>query len=744
MIKLILLGALIVAGQVAVAQKIPIPPMPKGYPRMTDPSAVSSRGRGAADRWVNAPEELEGRLQMYWDSHATQIYIGGEEFGRAGGPPAPVPTVRYPGNRSGITNYQRPPLEQIRLHQDSLGVWMKNKGTGQYEWVDPAKTGTAMDAINVEILRIARDAAAVYACEGDEAYARLAAKVFDTYMTGLYYRDVPVDTLHTHQQTLVGLTSFEVIHETAVNPATECYDLLHDYLCAGYADKIPIYEDTFRKWADVIIAGGVPQNNWNLLQAQYVLRIAAVIQDNEAYADGRGREWYLNRILNEDSIRQWSIGKLIDYGFDPVTGLWRECPNYSCMVVEEFSNFIRITRRLTGINLPEYYPILGKAVTALPQYLFPNGLIAAWGDGGYTPLRRNLFIPLQEPLSGYTTPVFYSEAVSWFASRSGDDPHNSLMFSVAGSEGNHMHANGISLELYGKGYVLAPDMGKGTGYGTLDHNEYYAQFPAHNTVCVDGVSSYATMESHHAFKLESCYPEPMDKSAPKGISFGDFSFIEPETAALQRRQVVMITNDAGGYYIDIFRSRRQDGKDDFHDYFFHGLGQEFELDVDGLEPTQELAFAGAHLYGYSYLWDKYSATTDKDVHGRFIMKSSDGSETGLNMWMAGSPERDVFKALSPAVRSCDRARIPYDVGHSPCRTFVARQHGEAWDRPFVAVYEPYCSDDACFVGQVDFENDKKCMTVTVKRKDGRTDVVKSYSDGRLVVRSCGRSVRNRK
>ena len=32
--------------------------------------------------------------------------------------------------------------------------------------------------------------------------------------------------------------------------------------------------------------------------------------------------------------------------------------------------------------------------------------------------------------------------------------------------------------------------------------------------------------------------------------------------------------------------------------------------------------------------------------------------------------------------------MPYNIKEQPTLTFVARQHGEAWNRPFVSVYEP--------------------------------------------------------
>ena len=93
-----------------------------------------------------------------------------------------------------------------------------------------------------------------------------------------------------------------------------------------------IYAGAFKKWADNIIANGVPHNNWNLMQAHYIMNIGMILEDNKQYPDGKGREYYIDYVLNRSSIRQWSLARLADYGFDPQTGIWTECPGY-CNVV---------------------------------------------------------------------------------------------------------------------------------------------------------------------------------------------------------------------------------------------------------------------------------------------------------------------------------------------------------------------------------------------------------------------------
>lgn len=794
--------SLCIGGSVAARQPIEIPTLKKEYPRMVDDSAcrqnicqllatpagqeamtrLRNRMEPYVARHVSDPDWLVDRLQMYWHSHATKVFVNGEVLDHVEGH-APVPTVRYPASRGGQSNYARPALADVLPRQDSLGLWMRNRTTGRMEWVDPRETGGNVGSINLEIMNLARDAAFLWWWSGDERYARMAADVFDTYMTGLYWREVPVDLNHGQQQTLVGLTSFEVIHENTAVPAAECYDFLHDYLVGTHPDKIAIYEDAFRKWAAVIVANGVPHNNWNLIQAQFVLRMALVLNDDKAYADGRGRRYWINEILNESSIRQWSIGRLIDFGFDPETGLWEESPGYATMVLSEFTSFVALVDEVLGVDLVAAYPILAQAVANVPQYLFPNGMGVNWGDGHYGRMRTDFYPrmianarrygkPEQEqlftalyrcfdPAAGrtdpgtrlpdkvetftsmkpltldasiaagrveeYVTPTFHSPGVSWFAARSGMDPERSLMLSVCGSKGNHMHANGISMELYGKGYVLAPDLGRGKGYTTLDYMEFYSQFPAHNTVCVDGVSSYPVMMSQHAFRLEGCYPEPERREGYyDGVLYGDFSFLEPETQSDQRRQLLIVNTDPDhAYYVDLFRSRRRDGQDRMHDYFYHNIGQEFTLNLE-TSPTEELAFAGGHLYAYSYLWDKHSVKSDRDVEGRFTMHLPEGGQVGMRMWMRGEKNREIFRALSPAIDALTRTPMPYDVAKSPTQTFVARQYGEAWTHPFAAVYEPFDSTGSA-IERVEWFDCGAASTVGVRvtKSNGRVDRILS-------------------
>ena len=744
------------------------------------------------------PDWLYSRLQMFWKTNASDVFVNGEAFAHPGGERAAEPTVKYNGTRSVASNYNRPKLEDLVPYDDDEqgNVTYINKVTGKMEKTSPAKTGCNIAGVNHQIISLARDAARIYAATGDMRYGQMAAKVFDVYMKGIAYRNVPIDLNHGHQQTLVGMTTFEVIHEDVINELTQMYPLIKHLV----KDDQAVIEAGFKKWAENIIANGVPHNNWNLFQADFIVKIALVLQDNQAYADGKGKQYYLDYIVNQNSIRQWSMNKLIDFGFDAKSKTWYESPGYSTTVLSSICDFANILDEKAGIDLFKLRPILTEAVKTSAEYLFPNRMIAGFGDthpgylntGGidqvlkYATRHKNKNLisemnllknavapkaPISE-IEAYTSTLFYAPNVSWIAMRSGMDKQHDLMASVNASLGNHQHANGISLELYGKGYVLGPEAGIGrTLYSGLDYLEYYSQMPAHNTVVVDGVSSYPVMMSQHAFKVVASYPEvskeqpaskklsekklsiQKDSELKDKITYATVSFIEPETQAQQQRTTAIVKTSAkGGYYIDVFRSKKKEGGDKTHDYFYHNLGQEMKvMDAASGQPldmkrTEELAFAGGHLYAYSYIYEKKSAEMQNSVKTQFVTKilddkvveAMDGQrEITMTMWMKKDENRTIFQALSPVNLEYERMpNQPYKVDEQPVLTFVARQKGEAWNHPFVCVYEPSSDTEPGDIASVDFftPSEPSAVGIIVKLKDGTEQRIVCSENGKVQIK----------
>ncbi|MEO7487025.1 MAG: six-hairpin glycosidase [Ferruginibacter sp.] len=706
---------------------------------------------------------IVSRLQMYWNTKSTDVFIKGGVYDHASGE-APVPTVKFPGTRDNISIYTAPKLDSILPYMDDArGVYLVNKTKpGQpMEWAEIAKTGRIIESINTQIMQMANTAAMLYWINGEDKYARFAFNLFDTYMTGMYYRKLPVDITHGHHQTITSLSTFEVIQEVAMlNQLTGIYDYTYDYIQHTAPGKIKLYAATFKKWADVQIQNGVAFNNWNLMQAKNVLNIGLILDNNDQYEDKKGSGYYTDQVLNKSSERQWSIVKLINEGYDSNAGLWYESPGYSLGVLGDFTSFIGFFDRYYNLDILTAMPVLSKAVIAAAQYLFPNGYTSSFGDSHYrrittaaaldmvanaqknnkkdpeeiftkyikaiNDLNERTGLPSKEGLvegtagknlgnvistetnivlkenipagkmEAYVTPVFYSPNVSYLALRNGIDPKNGLMVAMSGSKGNHMHAGGISMEIFGKGIVLGPESGIGTSYFQQDYAEYYSQFPAHNTVAVDGISAYPVMKSNHGFELLSSYPASGIKEGyfPQ-VCFGEMFFTEPETMSDQNRLTSIIkTTDSTGYYVDIFRSKRRDGKDKMHDYFYHNLGQQVTLsDSRGkafdLEPTQQLSFAGGHLFAYDYFYDKKSIKTSEDYNAVFQLSIAGRNDVRMNMWMKGSAGREIFSVKAPPSKAFgNNAMIPDSIAALPMPTIVARQTGEAWKHPFVAVFEP--------------------------------------------------------
>ena len=167
------------------------------------------------------------------------------------------------------------------------------------------------------------------------------------------------------------------------------------------------------------------------------------------------------------------------------------------MVINDYANFVNQFDTNLQYDLVKAVPVLSKAVATTPQYLFPNRMICGFGDTHPGYLSTNFFIrmiqnaqangkkeqenyftallkclnpdlgndktekknvrvsvnsffedkpltlnPKVQPgkIEDYVSPLFYAPNVSWLVQRNGMHPRNSLMISLNGSEGNHMHA----------------------------------------------------------------------------------------------------------------------------------------------------------------------------------------------------------------------------------------------------------------------------------------------------------------
>ena len=85
---------------------------------------------------------LADRLFMHWQTHATDVYVRGESVVGVGGARAEVPTVVLCGQRTHVTEYARPKLEELpRRVEDARGILLAPKDGGDRVWVPYGKTG---------------------------------------------------------------------------------------------------------------------------------------------------------------------------------------------------------------------------------------------------------------------------------------------------------------------------------------------------------------------------------------------------------------------------------------------------------------------------------------------------------------------------------------------------------------------------------------------------------------------------
>ncbi|MEO9513473.1 MAG: heparinase II/III family protein [Flavobacteriaceae bacterium] len=724
------------------------------------------------------PTWLVSRLQMNWKTKHDKVFLRSGNFSYSEGE-APVPTVRYSGTRDWATDYRPPSLEGVQPYfDDPRGMYLEHKKTGEKEWIHPSKSGHIIEGINRKIMSLVEDAAFLYWLTGDEKYAEFAAPVYLKYIEGMYYREAPLDLDNSGQQRLSGLATFEVIHEKILIHLTTTYDFLFGYF---KKKKIDLDHSTavFQKWGDQIIKNGVPDNNWNLFQARFLTYVALVMDSNDAYENGKGREYFLKYTFNTTTERQLSINESL-LVYDQESGIWPESASYSTHVITTLLNILTLLDNSTNANELSNYPIIEKAALASFQYLFPTGYTVGFGDSNhkmlppenfellisnykkygnteketlisnllgqmikskhYTRKAKDLFklfFYADEIKTGndqtiglekLTSPTFYAPNVSMFIQRMGEK-ENAAMVATTGSFGNHSHANGISMELFANGYVLGAEMGKGSSYWHPDHREFYSRFAAHNTVIVDGISDYDAMRGYHPYTLDNSFPNSKSVSHFDKVTFSKVSFLEPKTVADQQRFTAIVKSTIGQPYIlDIFRSRKQRRGKQKHEYFYHNLGQSLEFKNNqgaplNLIPTDELGSHKGDAKGYDYFTDKEKVITSENVQALFRIKEPGKPDNLMKVWIKGSEKQHIYSILGPKSNAVSKGTAPEILLKEPVPAFVLKRETESWENPFAVVFNPIIEGKENPIAHASFssvENYPNAQIIQVELNDKKT------------------------
>ena len=278
-----------------------------------------------------------------------------------------------------------------------------------------------------------------------------------------------------------------------------------------------------------------------------------------------------------------------------------------------------------------------------------------------------------------------------------------MMFFVGGAGFVHGHASGMNMELFGKGYVLGNKPGR-SAYTTNIHENYYRLFAAHNTVVVNGASrgegGWVNL-GINTVKQEAA--EPMLNADPVSAnhSFVASGFVDDrgdKAEAIQLRTMGIVrTSATTGYYIDFYKSKSS-LPNEFHDYIYHNIGEstavssnsKIEMKDDSMRfrDAVEQPWKKNNSFrnpGWQFFTDvKTVERFEGKMTVTFTAKALEALPIGMRVHFPAVADRSYTTALSPP-----STEAPTSYAKKPTQALVVRQHGEAWKRPFMAVYEPF-------------------------------------------------------
>jgi hypothetical protein len=680
---------------------------------------------------------------------------------------APYPTVRVathgrePVNAEGKA-YILPPIEELPQYDTLPEMLLINPATGQKELKKPL---ALIDTINERINQLAMDAAVIYWLTGKEEYARFAADILNQFARGAYYQN-PIKGNRS-----VGFISTQTITDSHYRPLMIAYDFLHPYLVKeGYEMKY--YQPVWEKFAHAALINGYSNNNWYAAESCQLVYSALLLEDQSK------RDFYLEYFLEKDTIDgvfgHRSLRATVDVWLTP-DGHWKEPGIYHAYPV---TNLLKACMAMenNGYKIFEKYPALFDASSIVMKYVYPNLYFSSFGDSDRSYPNSELFeiglifaykyrpealpallacmdqllkfdyykrdrinsvyallsyLPEVKNEKGYTYKWSRSgtlDFAKFYLQRNGADPDYGLMYTIQCASYNHNHNNGMSMELYGSGSVMGIDPGRGPNYEHPLHTTYLAQWAAHNTVVAAGSSTSVPHAGNSAEKdvgqleLKAMEPMPEAEAISPYVSFTDTRYFDKSTATNQQRTMAIVrTSDKSGYYVDIFRSDNKIR----NDYIYHNIGNSLELFTSDGKPisvqASRIELVGDDHPGFRHISGvKVAANYQEDVIALFTLRNDASNPRYMKAYMPRNANRDYYTGYSP--------RTGTAIGYSdiPLPTLMVQTKGEAWNVPFITIYEPYSEKDGSSIKKVTWlnrENGSDFVTLLVEAKNGEQQYI---------------------
>ena len=227
-------------------------------------------------------------------------------------------------------------------------------------------------------------------------------------------------------------------------------------------------------------------------------------------------------------------------------------------------------------------------------------------------------------------------------------------------------------------------------------------------------------------------PLPTKEAISTNHSFSKTTFADDrgdKAEATQERTLALIrTSATTGYYVDVFRSKSA-LPNEYHDYLYHNIGDELHFlnknVVLKADPgryqanstgkwvqNQEFRHPGWHFFKEAETLSGYSG----DVQVQFNTLKLKEGPAKMRLFIPGGEQREYTKVMAPHTFE---APGPYD--NLPTPTLVIRKKGEAWENPFIVVYEPFAGDkpDGSIQSVARLEQDGVFKGLKIVSKSGR-------------------------